>query len=334
MKELKLNHHHLPVKGVFRISRSALTHIEVIRVEIIDGPHMGRGECRPYARYDETPESVSREIECMRGPIEAGLSPEALQDAMAAGAARNALDCALWDLRVQKTGREIYQHIQLPPPRSRLSAYTISLGRPETMAEAAQAAAQYPCLKIKIGTDNNLDAIQAVLQARPDATLIVDANEAMPASLINRLVTLRGYERISLIEQPLRADDKTGFDPDFPIPICADEALHTRGDLPALWEQGYRAMNIKLDKSGGFSEAIATLKQAKEMGFMTMAGCMVASSLAMAPIIYLESLADVIDLDGPLLLEEDYTPSLTYKGAYLQTPPKDLWGEPRSACAG
>jgi len=326
MRQLNISTRTWPVAGEFRISRSRLTHIEVVQVHIRDGEHVGRGECRPYARYEETPGSVTQQIENIRNDIESGINTETLTSLMKAGAARNAVDCALWDLKAKMTGLPVWQQLGLPKPKPRKTALTLSLNTPDLMAKAAIEAKAYPVLKMKIGESDSLESVQAVMLARPDARLIIDANEALDLNSLEKMQADLKGQSVVFIEQPLPASYLGSFDPQKTPLICADEALHTPEDLPRLWDQGYRAVNVKLDKCGGLTEAFSLMQRSKEMGFVIMAGCMVSSSLAIAPMVMLESFADVIDLDGPLLLKDDVKPGLTYDGAILLPPRRDLWG--------
>lgn len=317
-----------PAKGEFRISRSALTEFITVQVQIRQNGFVGRAECRPYARYCETAESVIKQIKAVKSEIENGISKDLLRGILKAGAARNALDCALWDLDAKLAGRPIWHLIDVPKPRARETAFTLSIDAPESMAKAAIQASDHHTLKMKIGDKGGLEAVEAVLNAREDIRLIIDANEALNALELEKLQKLDQVERIALIEQPFRAqhDRKGLFDPNALPIICADESLHTTEDLGKLWETGYRGVNVKLDKTGGLSEAFKLMIEAKEMGFQIMAGCMVGSSLAMAPMVILESFADYIDLDGPLLLDDDFSPPLKYKGGNVFPPSKELWG--------
>ncbi len=326
MRKLFIRHLTLPAQGEFRISRSALTAFPVIQVEIKEGEHQGRGECRPYARYKETPLSVAAQIESIRPLIETGMSLESLQTALPAGAARNAVDCALWDLRAKQEQRRVWEILGLPEPRARETAFTLSMGTPDSMAKAALTATDYPVLKIKIGDAEPLPCVQAIIAARPEAKLIIDANEALTPRALDALRQNIPPESTLLIEQPLPASDSTPYDPSVLPPICADEALHIRQDLGPLWDAGYRAINMKLDKCGGLTEALALAREAKDRGFTIMAGCMVGSSLAMAPMVMLESFADIIDLDGPLLLSKDIEHGLKYHGPVMHPPSRELWG--------
>ncbi len=316
-----------PAKGEFRISRSALTEFVVVQLFITQNGQTGRAECRPYARYAETAQSVIAQIERVKGDIEQGLSRIDIQTRMPPGAARNAIDCALWDLEAKTMDKPVWTLGGFPKPRSRETAFTLSIDSPKNMACAARSAKDHKFLKMKIGREGGLDAVQAVLAARSDASLIVDANEALKPEALGNMQGLKHVERISLIEQPFSShlDFPGMFDSLSPV-ICADESLHTSDDLPRLWEAGYRAVNVKLDKTGGLTEALKLMRTAKSMGFQIMAGCMVGSSLAMAPMVLLESFADYIDLDGPLLLNDDFDPPLKYKGGKVFPPSKDLWG--------
>jgi len=328
LRHLKASIVRYPVAGVFRISRSALTEIPVVMVEISDGEHSGRAECRPYARYDETPQSVMAEIEHMRRDIESGLTIEVLQIAMSPGAARNAIDCALWDLKAKQMGRAVWEILGLPEPRPRLTAYTLSIDTPDAMIKAALQAKQYPLLKIKIGSIDGLAACLAVLEARSDAKLIIDANEALRPDELPEFQANLKNKSVVLIEQPLPdalIDQTPMQDPNIPL-LCADESLHTSADLDKLRAAGYRAVNVKLDKTGGLTEGLALMQAAKARDFTVMAGCMVGSSLAMAPMMILESLANYIDLDGPLLLARDIENGLKYEGATVFPPESMLWG--------
>ena len=314
-----------PARGSFKISRSSLTEFVTVQLYIKQDNHVGRAECRPYARYNETADSVIAQIRTVISALESGIDQTELQDLMPAGAARNVVDCALWDLQAKISQKPIWKILGIATPSARETAYTLSIDSPKAMAEAALQVPEHRFLKIKIGNEGGLKACASVIAARPDARLIVDANEAMgPSALSN----FRDLKNIALIEQPFNsAVDKpdlfgTGQGP----LICADESLHTSADLERLWEAGYRAINVKLDKTGGLSEALKLMTTAKDMRFKIMAGCMVGSSLAMAPMAVLESFADYIDLDGPLLLSDDFFPPLIYKGGKIFPPSKNLWG--------
>lgn len=328
MRQLKIIAQTWPVVGKFTISRSSLSEIQVIRVEITQGDSVGRGECRPYARYDETPETVTEAISAIQAEIEKGLSREALLSALPAGAARNAIDCALWDLEAKVSEKKVWELAGLPQPRPRETAYTLSMDTPDNMAFSAKNAEQFPILKMKIGGFSGLAACKAVAKARPDAALIIDANEALGPRELEPFQNALEELNVLMIEQPLPAADfdKAKIDPKASPIICADESLHNAEDLYPLWDAGYRAVNVKLDKCGGLTAGITLMQAAQSMGFTIMAGCMVGTSLAMAPMMMLESFADVIDLDGPLLLQKDVVDGLIYGDATVHPPNNRLWG--------
>ncbi len=317
-----------PIAGSFRIAHGSVQEIQVVHVEISDGIFTGHGECRPYPRYNETPESVTSQIFTISQQIETGLTTDELQPLMSAGAARNAVDCALWDLRAKQTKTPVWELLNITKPRPRTTAFTLSINNPKLMAKDALAAKQYPILKLKIDGIDGLHSCLAVLDARPDAQLIIDANEALSPEQLTEFRAALSSTQVLMIEQPLKVDDFDKIDKsDDILPIlCADESLHTRADLPKLWDAGYRAVNVKLDKCGGLTEALILIREAKSMGFTIMSGCMVGTSLAMAPMLMLESLADVIDLDGPLLLAKDIPNGLRYEGAEVYPPEQNLWG--------
>jgi L-alanine-DL-glutamate epimerase-like enolase superfamily enzyme len=316
-----------PIAGTFTISRGSRTEAVVVTATIDDGGVVGRGECVPYPRYGETVEGVAAAIEAMRPALEAGLSREALQEAMPAGAARNAVDCALWDLDAKRAG--VRAHVtagvnRLPPVTT---AYTISLGTPETMAEATARAADRPILKIKLGApEGDIARIRAVRQAAPGATLIADANEGWTEANIEQHLAACAEEGYALVEQPLPAK-ADGFLAGIarPVPILADESVHDRASLERLVGL-YDVVNIKLDKTGGLTEALALADAAEARGFALMIGCMVGTSLAMAPAMVLAPRARFVDLDGPLLLAKDREPGLRYEGSVVYPPEPELWG--------
>ena len=313
-----------PTRTPFRISRSTVNAVQVVQLSIGDGEHIGRGECRPYPRYDQTVESVMTDLETVRRIIERGNIVAALAHLDTSKAARNALESAWVDFRAKQSGQSAAQILGVAAPKARETAFTLSWGSAAQMEAAARDAAQYPWLKVKVGVDG-VPQIRAVAKARPDAKLIIDANEALDeASLPAFLDALSGLN-IALIEQPLPAGHTSKL-PNTGLIICADEGLHSRADLPALWAQGYRAVNVKLDKCGGPIAARDLIWAAKDIGFTVMAGCMVGSSLAMAPMATLESLCDIIDLDGALLLAEDIGHGLTYEAATIYPPSPQLWG--------
>ncbi|MBZ9677112.1 N-acetyl-D-Glu racemase DgcA [Mesorhizobium sp. ES1-1] len=315
-----------PIAGTFTISRGSKTEAEVISCTISEGAQAGRGECVPYKRYGETMDGVRQAIEAMQGPIAGGMDRSALLDAMPAGAARNAIDCALWDLEAKVSGKPIAFSICADSLRPLETAYTLSLGDPEAMAAQARANASRPLLKVKIGTDDDMARIRAVRHAAPDSRIILDANEGWTEDNIVANLAFAAGHGIALIEQPLPAGrDEILRHIAHPVPICADESVHEARDLGSLLGL-YDAVNIKLDKSGGLTAALILRDRARELGFGVMVGCMVGTSLAMAPAVLLAQDADFVDLDGPLLLARDRVPRLVYNGSLVSPPDTALWG--------
>jgi L-Ala-D/L-Glu epimerase len=319
-----------PLAAAFAISRGSKTEAVVVVAELADGVHRGRGECVPYARYDETPEGVVVAIEAMQGAVRGGLDRAALQTAMPAGAARNAVDCAFWDLEAKRTGRRVHELAGLAAPLPRVTAYTISLAAPAAMAEAAERAASRPLLKVKLGAADGDDPerIAAVRRAAPRAELIVDANEGWSDDNLAQNLAACADAGVTLIEQPLPEGRDAGLvlpRMKRPIPLCADESVHDRASLEALSGK-YDAINIKLDKAGGLTEALALAAEAERRGFALMVGCMVATSLAMAPAVLVAQRARVVDLDGPLLLTKDREHGLSYDGSFVHPAEPALWG--------
>ena len=315
-----------PLAEAFVISRGAKFEARLVVVELIQAGVRGRGECTPYERYGETPQTVLAEIEAVRGQVEGGCSRDQLQHLLPAGAARNALDCAHWDLEAKMTGVRAFElagRRRLDPVKT---AYTISLGAPAEMAEAAAKAARRPMLKLKLGDEGDLERVWAVREAAPRTRLIVDANEAWDFRTLETLAPEFRKLDVKLIEQPLKAGEDEALEGyDSPVPLCADESLHTRADLGACSGR-YACVNIKLDKAGGLTEALALAAEARRRGLMTMIGSMVATSLSMAPATILAQGADFVDLDGPLLLARDRTPGLSYLGSMIEPAPPELWG--------
>ncbi|MGX5849043.1 N-acetyl-D-Glu racemase DgcA [Mesorhizobium sp. PL10] len=315
-----------PIAGTFTISRGSKTEAEVITCTISDGDNRGWGECVPYKRYGETMDGVRDAIEAMRRQIEGGISRKGLLDAMPAGAARNAIDCALWDLEAKTSGIAVADIIHAMPLSALETAYTLSLGEPEAMAAQASANAGRPLLKVKIGGDNDVARIRAVTEAAPASRIILDANEGWTDANIVENLAFAADHGITLIEQPLAAGhDAILRHIAHPVPICADESVHEAKDLEELVAL-YDAVNIKLDKSGGLTAALTLRDRARELGFEVMVGCMVGTSLAMAPAVLLAQGAEFVDLDGPLLLARDRDPSLVYQGSLVSPPDRMLWG--------
>ena len=315
-----------PIAGRFVISRGAKTEARVVVAELTHEGARGRGEAVPYARYGETVEGVLEQLASLEEAFGAGLDRAALQDRLPAGAARNALDCALWDLEAKRSGVPAWRAAGLTRLDPLKTAYTLSLGTAAEMADAAREAARRPMLKLKIGAADHLDRVAAVREAAPRARLIVDANEALSLDDLRRLAPELARLEVSLIEQPLPAGEDEALEGfDSPVLLCADESLHTRAELEACARR-YGAVNIKLDKAGGLTEALALRREAEALGLQVMAGCMVATSLAMAPAMLLAQGAAFVDLDGPLLLARDREPGLAILGSMIEPPQSALWG--------
>ena len=326
MRTLGVRLERWPLAAAFVISRGAKTEAAVVVAEIADGPQRGRGEAVPYARYGESPESVLAQIETCRARVEAGARRDELQVLLPPGAARNALDCALWDLEARQAGVRAWTLAGLSRLDPVKTCYTISLGSRDEMASQARANAGRPMLKLKIGGPDDLDALEAVRAAAPRARLIVDANEALSLEDLNRLAPAFQALGVGLVEQPLPA----GRDAELagyrgPVTLCADESLHSRAELAAC--RGlYGVVNIKLDKAGGLTEALTLAAEARAMGYSLMIGSMVSTSLGVAPALILAQQAAFVDLDGPLLLAVDRPPSLAIGGSVLGPPAPELWG--------
>ena len=324
MRQITARQEVWPIAGSFVIARGSKTEAKVIVVELAQDGFVGRGESVPYGRYDETIERVLAQIDQVSGAVAGGMDCNGLMDLLPAGAARNALDCALWDLQAKQSG--IRAHVRagyarLDPVKT---AYTISLGTPETMAIAASAAAKRPMLKLKIGGPDDLDRVEAVRLAAPKTRLVVDANEALSFDDLVRLAPDFARLRVQLIEQPLRAGEDEALEGyDSPVMLCADESLHTRKEL-AQCARRYGAINIKLDKAGGLTEALALAQAARARGFRIMVGCMLGTSLGIAPAALVAQGADWIDLDGALLLAKDRDGALPLRDGLLH--PGTLWG--------
>jgi L-alanine-DL-glutamate epimerase-like enolase superfamily enzyme len=315
-----------PIAGRFVIARGAKTEAVVVTATLAESGALGRGECVPYARYGESVESVVATIEGARGALEAGADRPALQRLLPAGAARNALDCALWDLEAKLSGVPAHLSAGFDTLSPLVTAYTISVGAPDEMRAAAEKAADRPLLKIKLAGEGDDARLAAVRAGTPTSTLIVDANESWDAETIARRLAACADYGVALVEQPLPAGrDEALASFAHPVPICADESVHDRASLAPL-KSRYDAINIKLDKTGGLTEALALARAAQDMGFSIMAGCMVGTSLAMAPAVLVGQMAAYVDLDGPLLLARDRSPGLSYEGSTLLPPAPELWG--------
>ncbi|MCI0467181.1 MAG: dipeptide epimerase [Beijerinckiaceae bacterium] len=317
---------HFPILGKFVISRGAKTEAAVVVATVEDGGCRGRGEAVPYARYGESVESVLSQIASVRSGVEAGADRLRLQNLLPAGAARNAIDCALWDLAAKLSGKPAHVLAGLPPPLPVTTAFTLSVGTPVEMAEAAARGRARPLLKIKLAGEGDPARLAAIRAAAPGATLIADANEAWTEANLEQNLEACAKAGVILVEQPLPASrDAMLAGIEHIIPICADESVHDRAALEALRGR-YDAINVKLDKTGGLTEALALVEEAQALGFALMIGCMVATSLAMAPALLLASRARFVDLDGPLLLARDRPDGLCYEGSIIHPPARELWG--------
>ncbi len=314
------------LREAFTISRGSRTEQAVVTVRLTSGEHHGWGECTPYARYDETVDGVISEIEDLRQDFANGLDRMSLQARLPAGAARNAVDCALWDLEAKRTGKPVWKLAGLAEPKPIVTAYTLSLADPATMRAKAAENAHRPLLKIKLGGEGDLARLEAVREGAPDATIIVDANEGWTAESYAELAPALLRLGVAMVEQPLPAADDAALEGiERPLPVCADESCHDRGSLPAL-KGRYDMINIKLDKTGGLTEALALRDAARAEGYQVMVGCMMGTSLAMAPASLVAQGAEIVDLDGPLLLAEDRDTPLTFDAAGLHPPTPTLWG--------
>jgi len=326
MPALTVRPEDFPLRGTFRISRGARTTAEVVLAEIRDGDLVARGECTPYKRYGETREGVVAAIAAMAGAVADGITRAELQAAMPAGAARNAIDCALWDLEAKRTGRRAWQIAGMAEPAPVTTVFTISLDETGKMAEQARENAHRPLLKLKLTGDGDLERVRAVRESAPASRIVVDANEGWTPAHLERYAQAFADLRVEMIEQPLHADDD-GALADFraPLPIGADEACHTTETLERLRGR-YQVVNIKLDKTGGLTEALRLKAAAEAMGFRIMVGCMMATSLSMAPGVLVAQGVDLVDLDGPLWMAKDREPGLRYDGSLVHPSEPALWG--------
>jgi L-alanine-DL-glutamate epimerase-like enolase superfamily enzyme len=326
MRSLTVEAETFPIAGTFTISRGSKTEAQVLTCVIREGAHAGRGECVPYARYGETIESVGVEIEAATAAVAQGATRADLLTLMRAGAARNAVDCALWDLEAKMSGRSVAEALGDPSPKPLETAYTLSLAEPEAMNAQARENAWRPLLKVKVGTPQDEPRMRAVRNGAPDSRIILDANEGWTAENIEQNLALAAELNIALIEQPLKAGaDAMLAAIAHPVPICADESVHTSADLEKLVGL-YDAINIKLDKAGGLTAGLELRDRARALGFTIMVGCMVGTSLGMAPAVLLAQGAEFVDLDGPLLLARDREEKLTYEGSFVSPPARTLWG--------
>ncbi len=327
MREISVESERWPIAGAFTISRGSKTEAEVVVVTIREDGATGRGECVPYGRYGETVKDVVASIKVVGQSISDGMTRDELQRAMHRGAARNAVDCALWDLEAKLTGEPVWKRAGLGEPQPLTTAYTLSLAEPDIMREAARQAAARPLLKLKLGGDgDDLVRVAAVREGAPNATLIVDANEGWKADDVLPLARELAKLGVALIEQPLPAkEDEALRGIDCPIPLCADESAHGVEGMTRLVGL-YQYVNVKLDKTGGLTEALSVLRCAKRRNLKAMVGCMVATSLAMAPAALIAQGAAFVDLDGALLLAKDREHGIRYDGSVMMPPERALWG--------
>jgi L-Ala-D/L-Glu epimerase len=326
MVKLTIADERWPIAGSFTISRGAKTEAHVVTVTLEHDGRTGRGECVPYPRYGETVPQVMAALEEVRARIETSVTRAEVPTLLSPFAARNALDCALWDLEAKLHGKPVWQLAGLPEPSPAVTAYTLSLDTPEAMGKAAAQACNRPLLKLKLGREGDAERLSAVRRSAPDCRLIVDANEGWTAENLQDMLSACADHGVEMVEQPLPADaDSALLQATRHIPVCADESAHGLDTLEHLVGK-YDAINIKLDKTGGLTPAIALARAAEGHGLKIMVGCMLATSLAMAPAMLLSPLADVIDLDGPLLLTKDRSPGLRFDGSVINPPPVSLWG--------
>ncbi len=326
LRALNIRHRSLPLDAPFRISRGAKTSAEVVMVELTEAGRIGRGECVPYERYGESIESVVGQLESVRDEVCAGMDRGALQARLVAGAARNALDTALWDLESRLTGVPVWTRLAQPAPAPMVTALTVGIDTPERMGENAARIAHHGLIKVKLDAEAPAARIEAVRRVAPHPRLIVDANESWDIAILRDMQPALECHRVDLIEQPLPADaDDALRDFVARIPVCADEACHTTDDLPRLRDR-YQAVNIKLDKTGGLTEAWRLLHAARAEGFGIMVGCMVGSSLGIAPALEVAREADFVDLDGPFWLRDDYPDGIRMRGGLLHPPQAGFWG--------
>jgi len=314
-----------PIRGSFTISRGSNTEAVVLNVYIEEDGIKAQGECVPYPRYGESVESVTAQINEILPALQTGMTRIELQDAMPAGAGRFAVDAALWDLEAKKTGKRAWEiaGISMEPATT---VYTLSLSDPETMEQDARDNQDKPLLKLKLGGEGDLARVAAVRKGHPTARIVVDANEAWTRDVYEAIVPELVKLGVEMIEQPFPAGgDDLLKELDRPITICADESCHDRASLPKLVGK-YDMINIKLDKTGGLTEALAMKQEAEKLGFEIMTGCMLGSSLAMAPAMVVAQGSKVVDLDAPLLLAEDCEPGLVFTGVEIAPPEKALWG--------
>jgi L-alanine-DL-glutamate epimerase-like enolase superfamily enzyme len=325
-RKLQAQHDRFPLNQPFRIARGVKTVADVITVTISDGEVVGRGEGVPYPRYGESVESALQAIASVRGAIEAGAGREELLGLLPGGAARNALDCALWDLEARRAGRTVAELINAPAPERLATALTIVIDTPDAMGRAARGLALAPVLKVKVDADDPGAKVRAVREAAPEARLIVDPNESWDQAIMERMQPVLVEARVALLEQPVPADDDDwleGFEA--AVLVCADEAVHTAADLDRVASR-YGAVNVKLDKAGGLTAGLELAHAARARGLGLMTGCMVSSSLSIAPALHVARMSDFVDLDGPVWLKEDRAGGVTEEEGMMAPPALGFWG--------
>ncbi|MGQ0660501.1 N-acetyl-D-Glu racemase DgcA [Sphingosinicella sp.] len=326
LRTLRQQHDRFPLNAPFRIARGVKMAADVVTVTIAEGEVIGRGEAVPYPRYGESVASALAAIEEVRALVEQGASREALLHALPAGAARNALDCALWDLEARLSGRDVAEMIGRSPLMPVATALTIAIDTPAAMADAAGAAGDVPLLKVKVDALDPRAQILAVRTAAPGPALIVDPNESWNRDLVEEIQETLVEARVALLEQPVPAGDDAwleGFAP--AVPICADESIHVLEDLRAVARR-YQVVNVKLDKAGGLTAALDVAREARALGLGLMTGCMVSSSLSIAPALHLAAMSDFVDLDGPLWLQTDRPGGISEAGGFIHPPAAGFWG--------
>ncbi len=325
-RTLEARHDRFALRAPFRISRGVKTTADVVTVTIREGDLIGRGEGVPYTRYGESVEMVLAQVAAVARHIADGADRRELIGIMAAGAARNAVDCALWDLEAARAGRSVAQMLGAPAPGRMATALTVVIDNPEAIERAAAAIADAPVIKVKVDADDPAAAIRAVRSAAPRAALIVDPNESWNEAIVRAVMSVLVECRVAVLEQPVPAGDDAWLEHyDSPVPVCADEAIHTLAELDTVAAR-YDAVNVKLDKAGGLTAGLELALATRDRGLKLMSGCMICSSLGIAPALHIARLADWADLDGPLWLAEDRAGGVRGDMGWLLPPEEGFWG--------
>jgi L-alanine-DL-glutamate epimerase-like enolase superfamily enzyme len=325
-RQLRVHTRSWRLKEPFVISRGSQTTSKVVVVEIEEGGHVGRGEAVGVPYRGETLPGICGQIESVSARIQAGVDRAELQTLLPWGGARNALDCALWDLEARLTGVSVWNRVGIKAPRRIATTLTLGIRSLEAYEQRAREVASYPWLKVKVGAERSLEAVAAVRRGSPDARLVVDANQAWSVEQLIEIAPRLADLGVDLLEQPVRAEDDEALRGlRLPIPVCADEPVKTAADLPRIADR-YQFVNIKLDKAGGLTAGLELAHAAQAQGLRLMVGCMVGSSLSMAPAMVLAQLCEVSDLDGPLLQAEDWPDAISYRDGVMDLPPPSLWG--------